>query len=69
MYCAVNLAKIKRTIWKTEWFNNKTRLEFEGKYYSAPVHYHEYLTHIYGNYMELPPVEDRKTHLLEAYNL
>lgn len=38
-------------------------LEFEGTSFPAPKHYDEYLTQLYGAYMELPPVEQRKTHL------
>ena len=38
-------------------------LEFEGHPFPAPKHYDEYLTQLYGSYMELPPVEQRTTHL------
>jgi lipopolysaccharide cholinephosphotransferase len=39
------------------------KLEFEGKYYYAPGNWDTYLTQYYDNYMELPPVEKRRTHL------
>lgn len=45
----------------TEWFREYTTLEFEGKPYSVLSHYHDYLTHLYGDYMQLPPVEQRVT--------
>ena len=32
---------------------------FEGKYYSAPQKIDEYLTHLYGDYMKLPPEDKR----------
>jgi lipopolysaccharide cholinephosphotransferase len=32
---------------------------FENRSFSALKHYHEYLTGIYGDYMQLPPVEKR----------
>lgn len=38
-------------------------LEFEEHPFPAPKHYDEYLTQLYGAYMELPPVEQRTTHL------
>ncbi len=42
--------------------------EFEGKYYPIPVGYDLYLTLLYGNYMELPPVDRRCTsHTIKAY--
>ncbi len=44
-------------------------MEFEGKYYIIPSNYDAYLKHIYGNYMELPPVEQRVGHPFEYLNL
>ncbi|MDR0301571.1 MAG: LicD family protein [Treponema sp.] len=38
------------------------KIVFEGKQYFAPGDYNTYLTRVYGNYMELPPVEQRLTH-------
>lgn len=37
-------------------------LEFEGEMFSAPSKYDDILTGGYGNYMELPPKEQRVTH-------
>ena len=42
-------------------------IEFEGKLYKTMVGYKEYLTKTYGDYMQLPPVEQRQTHQFEAY--
>ena len=39
-----------------------SKIEFEGKYYCAPCNYDLFLKEMYGNYMELPPVEQRVTH-------
>jgi len=36
---------------------------FEGNYYRAPNNYDSFLKTMYGNYMELPPLEKRRTHL------
>ncbi|MBQ1414286.1 MAG: LicD family protein [Clostridia bacterium] len=36
---------------------------FEGREYYGYEHIDEYLTQLYGNYMELPPPEERKFHL------
>ena len=47
-----------------------TQLEFEGKKYNAPVGYKEWLTLLYGDYMQLPPPEKRtSTHFFKAYEL
>lgn len=34
-------------------------LDFEGRLYPAPKKYEEILSHLYGNYMQLPPKKDR----------
>ena len=49
-------------------FSDYVKLEFEGKLYPAIAGYDVYLSSIYGNYMELPPVEKRVSHhLYDAY--
>jgi lipopolysaccharide cholinephosphotransferase len=42
-----------------------SEIEYEGLKFSCPNDYHNYLTVEYGNYMELPPVEERVPHVLE----
>ncbi len=41
-----------------------TDIEFEGYKFKAPEHWDEWLTALYGNYMELPPVEKQVSHHL-----
>ncbi|MFU0799095.1 MAG: LicD family protein [Xylanivirga thermophila] len=43
-------------------FADTINLEFEGDKYSVPIGYHEWLSSIYGDYMELPPPEQRVSH-------
>ena len=43
------------------------RVIFEGKYYQAPGDIDDYLTALYGEYMELPPENKRQTHRMKAY--
>lgn len=51
-------------------FDDFIEVEFEGSYYKAPAGYDEWLRAFYGNYMELPPLGERKPHhLFEAYML
>lgn len=45
-----------------EWLNGITTLDFEGIPVNAPCFYKEYLTHVYGDYMTLPPLEKRIPH-------
>jgi lipopolysaccharide cholinephosphotransferase len=42
-------------------------IEFERKQYKTMVGYKDYLQRTYGDYMTLPPVEQRVTHKFEAY--
>lgn len=44
---------------RSEWFAGCRDIEFEGKQYKAPIDLESYLTMLYGNYMELPPIEKR----------
>lgn len=48
---------------KREWFFPASKIEFEGKKYSCPNNSDALLTHVYGDYMKLPPKEKRVTHL------
>ena len=43
-------------------YENTIKLEFEGFQFDAPANYTEYLSNVYGNYMQLPPEEKRNTH-------
>lgn len=61
---AVNLfgAWKEREIIKREWLGKPQLCEFEDMQIYIPENSHDYLTSLYGNYMELPPVEKRVSH-------
>ena len=50
-------------------FETKTVADFEGHKFFVPEKYHEYLTQLYGDYMQLPPENERPTHNMVAYKL
>jgi len=52
----------KKEIHKKDEIFPLTKVLFEGKYYFAPKNCDKYLSNLYKNYMELPPVEKRHTH-------
>lgn len=52
--------RILDNMFKTKWFLNPIKLEFEGLYFSAPSDYVDMLKVLYGNYMQLPPENERK---------
>ncbi len=51
---------LKKEFFPKKIFEETTYLDFEGAKMPVPKGYHEYLTKIYGDYMQLPPVEQRK---------
>lgn len=58
----------KHNIFPVECFSSTVLLEFEGHYYNAPKGYHECLTQLYGDYMQLPPENKRISgHSFKAY--
>ncbi len=54
---------------EAEWFAETVDLMFEGVSFKAPKGYDKILTHFYGDYMQMPPVEKRVMHAPEAYYL
>ena len=48
-------------------YEDLTELLFEGKRFLAVSAWEKYLTGVFGDYMQLPPEEERLTHDLEVY--
>ena len=57
------------SVWEKEWFGEKPAyLEFEGEMFRVPENYDKVLSETYGDYMKLPPVEQRvPIHYYTAY--
>ncbi len=67
IYCDADMRFYKNPHYKAEWFSSYVRIPFEDKEFSAFVGYREMLGELYGNYMELPPVEKRVNHGTHAF--
>ena len=51
-----------RLVYQRKWYTKQKEYEFEGRKFTGTYYYDEYLTHLYGDYMKIPPKEDRVTH-------
>lgn len=59
----VSIYPVRKRIMPKEWMGEGIRLPFEGRQYCAPEKYQLELEKVYGkNYMQLPPVEKRRSH-------
>lgn len=59
--------KLKSILNRPEIYADGASFEFEGRSFNGPKDYDRYLTHIYGDYMKLPPMEQRNWHQTEVY--
>lgn len=60
--------KADKEFFPAQWFQETVFLSFEGEFFAAPAGWQAYLSRNYGNYMELPPPEERKTRHKEKRN-
>ena len=51
-----------KDIYDKEWFGSDKEVSFEDSTFLVPENYDAYQRHIYGDYMQLPPVEKRVSH-------
>lgn len=56
-----------KEIFNKEQFFSLKKLKFEDKEYNVPGNIDLYLKRLYGDYMEIPPIEKREKHEMEAY--
>lgn len=56
-----------KEICSKEWVEPSVKHDFEGMQVNIPGNYDAYLTHLYGNYMQLPPEEKRVSHHRHAF--
>lgn len=66
-YCNVASPQFWRIIWPKSTFDELGEFPFEDTCFLGPKDYDAYLSKCYKNYMELPPENKRRTHLLDTY--
>lgn len=49
----------EKEVSETEWLSESVSMPFEDFNVEVPIGYHQYLNNIYGDYMQLPPLEQR----------
>lgn len=49
-------------LYKRDGMENTIKVSFEGHNWEIAKNYNDYLTKLYGNYMEIPSEENRETH-------
>ena len=59
----------EREIMEKTWFSEYVKTKFEDREYYIPKEYDRVLTMLYGNYMQLPPVEARVNHCPDILDL
>lgn len=64
VYCGVYR---EREIYPKSWVSSSVEFPFEGLKVKLCVGYDKYLRQFFGDYMQLPPVEQRKSHHVKAY--
>ena len=52
---------LRRGVFPKKWLDEAVLMDFEGYKLPVPKDYDEYLTWLYGNYMEMVPVSERRT--------
>lgn len=66
--CSIGGAYNEKEIYLKKFFETAVQVKFEGYLLNAPVGYHEFLTQMYGDYMQMPPKEKQvSNHDFEAY--
>lgn len=56
-----------RLVYEKSWFGEPKEIKFEDMMVLAPTEPEKYLEARYGNYMELPPVEEQKPKMIPAF--
>jgi len=67
-YCNVSSPQFWRIIWPKSTFDELEEFPFADTYFLGPKDFDVYLSRCYKKYMELPPENKRRTHLLNTFS-
>lgn len=59
----------EKEIIPSEWYGTNTKFKFEDTEFNGLKEFDKYLTHLYNDYMQLPPLEKRGGHSVEVYKI
>ena len=59
----------KPDAYEKAWCQALTDVVFEGEIFKAPAEYDKFLTTLYGDYMQLPPEDQRVGHGIKAWRV
>lgn len=68
MFCSC-LYSYEKSMAKREWLENLALYKFEDQYFSSVKDYDAFLKHQYGDYMKLPPEDQRHTHEIQELKI
>ena len=60
--CVVWLSGGEKDIFRRKWFDETIMMPFEKYEFRVPKEYDRILRHVYGDYMQLPPEQERVGH-------
>lgn len=66
---AVGRGHFKGELYPADWFYPPKRMRFEDHLFAFPAKTEKYLAHMYGDYMTIPPEEEREHHSVLAFSL
>lgn len=70
LYCSVaGMYDVEREFVPMNWFEKDTRLLFKQGEFNVPAEWDLYLRHFFGDYMLLPPEDERKKHIIKIFYL
>ena len=69
LYCVPSAISYNREVFSAKIFETISESRFEQANYKIPRYYDIYLKNLYGDYMQIPPIEKREVHVAYKFKL